>query len=111
MNESDTAPKKHIALFQKHEIRRTIHDNEWFFVIADVVAVLTDSVNPQGYIKDMRRRDPELAKGWGQIATPFPSKPQAASRSSTAPTPRGFSVSFSSSHQQWSLKCPKKSDG
>ncbi|HKY69371.1 MAG TPA: hypothetical protein VJ205_00590, partial [Gammaproteobacteria bacterium] len=23
------------------------------------------------YIKDMRRRDPELAKGWGQIATPL----------------------------------------
>jgi len=24
-----------------------------------------------GYIKDMRRRDPELSKGWGQIATPL----------------------------------------
>jgi len=39
-------------------------------VIADVVADLTDSVDPQGYVKDMRRRDKELAKGWGQIATP-----------------------------------------
>jgi hypothetical protein len=36
-----------------------------------VVAALTDSVDPQGYTKDMRRRDPELAKGWGQIATPL----------------------------------------
>jgi len=36
-----------------------------------VVAALTDSVDPQGYLKDMRRRDPELAKGWGQIATPL----------------------------------------
>jgi len=35
------------------------------------VEVLTDSVNPQGYIKDMRRRDPELFKGGGQIATPL----------------------------------------
>ena len=37
----------------------------------DVVAALTDSAQPDGYIKDMRRRDVELAKGWGQIATPL----------------------------------------
>jgi DNA-damage-inducible protein D len=36
-----------------------------------VVTALTDSADPSGYIKDMRRRDPELAKGWGQIATPL----------------------------------------
>jgi hypothetical protein len=33
---------------------------------------LTDSAQLEGYIKDMRRRDAELAKGWGQIATPLP---------------------------------------
>ncbi len=71
MNESDNNPEIRIALFQKREIRRTIHNNEWWFVIADVIAALTDSVDPQGYIKDMRRRDPELSKGWGQIATPL----------------------------------------
>jgi|SRR3990172_1135874 len=71
MNESDNNPEIRIALFQKREIRRTIHNNEWWFVIADVIGALTDSVDPQGYIKDMRRRDPELSKGWGQIATPL----------------------------------------
>ena len=60
-----------LAIFKGKEIRRTLHNDEWWFVIADVVAVLTDSVNPAGYIKDMRRRDNELAKGWGQIATPL----------------------------------------
>lgn len=60
-----------IAIFRKKEIRKIIHKNEWWFVIADIVAVLTDSVQPDGYIKDMRRRDEELAKGWGQIATPL----------------------------------------
>lgn len=35
------------------------------------MAVLTDSVQPEGYVKDLRRRDKELAKGWGQIATPL----------------------------------------
>ncbi len=58
-----------IAIFRKKEIRKTIHNNEWWFVTTDVVQALTDSVQPAGYVKDMRRRDPELAKGWGQIAT------------------------------------------
>ena len=63
-----------IALFQKKEIRKTLHENEWWFVITDVVAALTDSVNPAGYLKDMRRRDAGLAaafQGGGQIATPL----------------------------------------
>ncbi len=60
-----------IAVFRGKGIRKTIHNNEWWFVIADVVSVLTDSANPTGYIKDMRRRDKELSKGWGQIATPL----------------------------------------
>jgi len=63
--------KTSIAAFRSKEIRRTIHNNEWWFVIVDVVSALTDSINPSGYIKDMRRRDKELSKGWGQIATPL----------------------------------------
>jgi hypothetical protein len=60
-----------IALFKGKKIRKIIHQNEWWFVIVDVVAALTDSIQPDGYIKDMRRRDEELHKGWGQIATPL----------------------------------------
>ena len=60
-----------ISLFKGEKIRKTLYDNEWWFVIVDVVKVLTDSVQPEGYIKDMRRRDPELSKGWRQIATPL----------------------------------------
>ena len=63
-----------IALFQKKEIRKTLHGGEWWFVITDVVAALTDSANPAGYLKDMRRREPSLAetfKGGGQIAPPL----------------------------------------
>jgi len=61
-----------IAIFEDSEIRRVFFDEDWYFVIEDVVKVLTDSSDPKGYIKDMRRRDEELAKGWGQIATPLP---------------------------------------
>jgi prophage antirepressor-like protein len=60
-----------IAIFKGKEIRKIIHNNEWWFSVSDVVAVLTDSKDPSGYIKDMRRRDAELSKGWGQIATPL----------------------------------------
>jgi DNA-damage-inducible protein D len=68
---NEMVPVTKIAVFRDKEIRKTIHNNEWWFVIVDVVAALTDSVQPDGYIKDMRRRDGELAKGWGQIATPL----------------------------------------
>jgi len=60
-----------IAVFKGKGIRKLIHNNEWWFSVIDVVAALTDSKNPSGYIKDMRRRDEELSKGWGQIATPL----------------------------------------
>jgi hypothetical protein len=69
--DNELIPSTKIAVFRKKEIRKTIHNNEWWFVIKDVVAALTDSIQPEGYIKDMRRRDADLAKGWGQIATPL----------------------------------------
>jgi hypothetical protein len=56
-----------IAIFKGKEIRKTLHNNEWWFVFEDVVRVLTDSVNPKDYISKMKRRDEELSKGWGQI--------------------------------------------
>ncbi len=61
----DTTTK--IAIFQKKEIRKTIHHNEWWFVVEDVVLALIDSVNVKDYINKMRRRDPELNKGYGQF--------------------------------------------
>lgn len=64
----------HLAIFKGRQIRKTIYKNEWWFVIVDIISALTDSVQPEGYIKDMRRRDFELSKGWGQIATPLPFK-------------------------------------
>lgn len=63
-----------IALFHKQEVRKTIHNNEWWFVIEDVVLILTGSVNVKDYINKMRRRDPELNKGYGQFAHTLPIK-------------------------------------
>lgn len=56
-----------IVVFQKKEIRKTIHENEWWFVIEDVVFALTDSKDPKQYIQRIKLRDIELKKGWVQI--------------------------------------------
>ena len=60
-----------MAVFRGKKIRKTIHNNEWWFSVADVVVVLTETANSADYIKKMRKRDAELAKGWGQIVTPL----------------------------------------
>ena len=60
-----------IVIFKEKTIRRSWHNDQWWFVIVDVIAALTDSLNPSRYLKDMKRRDQELNKGWGQIATPL----------------------------------------
>jgi hypothetical protein len=58
-------------LFKGREIRKVIHDNEWWFSVADVVEALTDTKNATDYIKKVRKRDEQLSKGWGQIVTPL----------------------------------------
>lgn len=60
-----------LIVFQEQEVRRTWHNEEWWFVVNDVVQILTDSKNVGDYIKKMRKRDEELSKGWGEIVTPL----------------------------------------
>ncbi len=58
-----------IKLFESNQIRTVWNetDQKWYFVVEDVVAVLTDSKDPKQYIKRIRQRDEELAKGWVQF--------------------------------------------
>ena len=58
-----------LAVFQGKQIRRKWHNNEWYFVVVDIVKALTDSVNPSDYIKKLKVRDTALNEGWGQIVT------------------------------------------
>ena len=67
MSEIESNPERRIALFQRKEIRRVIHDNEWWFVVEDVVLALIESRDPKQYIQRMKQRDPELSKGWVRI--------------------------------------------
>lgn len=38
-----------IALFHDKEIRKILHNNEWWFSVVDVVYALTDSADPKDY--------------------------------------------------------------
>jgi DNA-damage-inducible protein D len=43
-----------IAVFKGKQIRRTIHQNEWYFSIIDIIEVLTESSNPRRYWSDLK---------------------------------------------------------
>ncbi|MHC1744987.1 MAG: hypothetical protein AB9873_18445 [Syntrophobacteraceae bacterium] len=97
MNDTEDNPETRVALFQKREIRRTMHNNEWWFVITDIIAALTDSADPSGYWKKMRKRDPELGKalqGGDKMSPPLlwsSTRPEGL-RKSSAGIPRASSV-------------------
>ena len=62
-----------IQVFEGKNIRIVWNEQEekYYFAVADIVEALTDTTNPTDYLKKMRQRDKELAKGWGQIVTPL----------------------------------------
>lgn len=61
-----------LVVFEDKQVRRVLHNGEWWFVVKDVVEILTDTSNSTDYIKKMRERDSTLSEGWGQIVTPLP---------------------------------------
>ena len=58
---------KSLVVFQGKYIRRTWYNEKWWFVIEDIVHILTDSKDPKQYIQKMKKRDDGLAKGWVQF--------------------------------------------
>jgi DNA-damage-inducible protein D len=68
-----------IAIFQKKEIRKKLHNGEWWFVVNDIVVALAESTNPAQYLRNIRNRDkqleaimnPPVEKGVVQIEPPL----------------------------------------
>ena len=58
-----------IQLFEQKKIRTVWVEKEekWYFAVEDVIEALIESRDPKQYVKRMKLRDPELAKGWVQI--------------------------------------------
>lgn len=60
-----------LELLRNRAIRRTWHENEWWFPVVDVVAALTESAQPDAYIRNIRRLDRGLDEGWEQLVIPL----------------------------------------
>jgi DNA-damage-inducible protein D len=62
-----------VTLFEERQVRRAFHEEEWWFVLVDIVAALTDSSNPSDYLKKLRRRDLSLADAFegGTVCPPL----------------------------------------
>ena len=48
--------KNHVAVFKGKSIRRTLHKNEWYFSIVDVVEILSGSSIPRRYWSDLKKK-------------------------------------------------------
>ncbi|KKT45822.1 MAG: Prophage antirepressor, partial [Candidatus Gottesmanbacteria bacterium GW2011_GWA2_44_17] len=53
----ETVQTTKIAIFRNRKIRKSIHKNEWWFVVEDVILALIDSNDSKQYIQRMRIRD------------------------------------------------------
>lgn len=49
-----------IALFEEKQVRRVWHEEKWYFSVSDVVGILSESINPKAYWRQLKRREPEL---------------------------------------------------
>jgi DNA-damage-inducible protein D len=67
MKYSHSFMDKKLIVFDHKNIRRTWHNDEWYYVIEDIVYVLTESKNTKDYLNKLRTRDEGLSEGWGQI--------------------------------------------
>ena len=62
-----------LAAFDGKNVRRTWHNNEWYFSVIDVVEALTDSPTPRQYwgkVKDREFIQLELSPIWVQLKLP-----------------------------------------
>lgn len=56
MKISNKTQNHKIVVFEDQTIRRIFHNNEWYFSIIDVIAVLSESSNPRRYWSDLKRQ-------------------------------------------------------
>ncbi len=68
---------KHLAIFRGKTIRKTIHKNEWWFSVIDVIEVLTGTERPRKYWSDLKKKllnegFIQLSEKIGQLKLPAP---------------------------------------
>lgn len=55
-----TDKDKTLVVFQDRKIRRLWANNEWFYSVVDIIAVLSESDNPSTYWRVLKHREPQL---------------------------------------------------
>jgi len=63
-------PGEALVVFQDKKVRRTWHENEWYFSVVDIIEALTDSPTPRQYwgkIKDREFVQLQLSPIWVQL--------------------------------------------
>lgn len=60
-----------LIVFESKEIRRVWHEDKWWFAVADIVEILSETKDVRQYIKRIRSRDKALNDKWGTICTPL----------------------------------------
>lgn len=63
-----------VELFRKAEVRKTLHENEWWFSVKDVLEAVTDTPDGNRYSRDLRTIDPGLKDSWEDITRTLPFK-------------------------------------
>lgn len=66
MSKKIQTPANHIAVFQEKTIRRTWHEEEWWFSVVDVCGVLTESADAGAYWRKLKQR---LAAEGSEVVT------------------------------------------
>ena len=62
----ETTDSPEIAVFKGNKIRKTIHNNEWWFSVVDITGALTDSIDPGAYWRKLKER---LKKEGSEVVT------------------------------------------
>lgn len=51
---TEIIPTNHIVVFNDQQIRRVMHNDEWFYSVIDIISTLTDSNAPSRYWSDLK---------------------------------------------------------
>lgn len=55
-----------MAIFKGKQVRRTTHNNEWWFSVIDVIEILTESERPRKYWNDLKKKI--IEEGYFQLS-------------------------------------------
>src|SRR5689334_3799134 len=61
-----------IDVFQRREVRKVLHEGEWWFSVKDVLEVLTETSDGTRYAGDLRKKDPGLNSTYSEITRTLP---------------------------------------